>query len=72
MIEQDPQKQVRMEKTLWLLNNIIVISSKKQNKTCKENFPEDYKKTFPTLDLSNKHRVIIYFSIQGKTADQNR
>ena len=53
----------RVEKTLWLLNNIIVISTKK-HKTTKENYQE-FLSDFPTLDLAHKHRVMIYFSIQG-------
>ena len=59
----DPQKRERVEKTLWLLNNIIVISTKK-HKTTKENY-QDFLADFPTLDLAHKHKVMIYFSIQG-------
>ena len=59
----DPQKRERVEKTLWLLNNIIVISTKK-HKTTKENY-QDFLSDFPTLDLAHKHKVMIYFSIQG-------
>ena len=59
----DPQKRERVEKTLWLLNNIIVISTKK-HKTTKEHY-QDFLSDFPTLDLAHKHKVMIYFSIQG-------
>ena len=63
----DAAKREPVERTLWLLNNIIVISHKKDKpyKLASSIDMNEARQHFPTIDLGNKHKVVTSFLTQG-------
>ena len=63
----DSAKREPVERTLWLLNTIIVISHKKDKPYKLGNSIDinEAREHFPTIDLANKHKVVTSFLTQG-------